>query len=616
MAAVAKHTAEVVPKRSGEMSDWQLYGRLLRYVMPYWYLFVISLLGYIVYSAGNVLLADLMQFLLDALNGSDQAQTGIISGFAYRFFDPAEQTQLEFVRIAVPVTMVLLASVRSTGYFFGTYFMNHIARNLVHELRCDMFNKLLVVPSAYYDSHSGGALISKVTYNVEQVTGAVTKALKIVVREGLTVIGLLSYMLYLNWRLCLVFFAVAPAIALVVTVVGKHFRRYSRRIQSSMGDVTQVTSESIGGYREVRLFEGQAQQRDRFRDASGYNLSQSLKLAFADAVSTPVIQSMLAIALAVLVWFALNPNILAGFSAGSLVAFLIAAGQLGKPIRNLSDIQSIVQRGLAAAEDIFAQLDSPEELDEGSFRTDRARGDITLSGVSFSYPGTDQRVLDNVSLSISAGETVALVGRSGSGKSTLVQLLARFYDPDAGAITLDAVPLSDYELANLRSQMALVSQDVTLFHDSIYRNIAYGSLVDVSPERVEEASEMAFAKQFIEALPEGYETRLGDDGAGLSGGQRQRLAIARAILKDAPVLILDEATSALDNESEHRIQQALEQLVVDRTTIVIAHRLSTIEHADKIVVMDEGRIVAVGNHAALLAEKGLYAQLYHQAFAD
>ncbi len=615
---MAKLQLEALPKRERGLSDWQLYRRLLGYVAPYWYLFVVSLLGYIVYSAGNVLLADLMQFLLDALNdsGEDQARAGIISGFAYRFYDPAAQTQLEFARVAVPVTMVLLASVRSTGYFFGTYFMNHIARNLVHQLRCDLFNKMLVVPSAYYDSHSGGVLISKVTFNVEQVTGAVTKALKIFVREGLTVLGLLSYMLYLNWRLCLVFFAVAPAIALVVTTVGKHFRRYSRRIQSSMGDVTQVTSESIGGYREVRVFGGQQQQRGRFRDASAYNLTQSLKLAFADSVSTPVIQSLLAIALAVLVWFALNPGILAGFSAGSLVAFLVAAGQLGKPIRNLSDIQSIIQRGLAAAEDIFAQLDSPEEPDSGTHEAARVRGDIEFTDVSFAYPGAGQPALRGVSLSIAAGQTVALVGRSGSGKSTLIQLLARFYDPDGGEIRLDGVALADYRLANLRSQMALVSQDVTLFHDTIFNNIAYGSLADVSSEQVERASQLAFADSFIQALPESYQTRLGDDGGGLSGGQRQRLAIARAILKDAPVLIMDEATSALDNESEHRIQQSLDELTADRTTIVIAHRLSTIEHADRIVVMDEGRVVASGTHSELLEQDGLYAQLYHQAFAD
>lgn len=598
------------------MSDWQLYGRLVRYVLPYWWVFALSLVGYIVYSAGNVLLADMMQFLLDALNDSDAADSGLVSRFAYGLFYEPGMDRLEFTRLAFPICLVLLAFLRSMGFFVGTYFMNHVARNLIHELRCELFNKMLVAPSAYYDTHSQGVLISKITFNVEQVSGAVTKALKIVVREGLTVIALLGYMLYLNWRLCLVFLAVAPLIALVVTIVGKYFRRYSRRIQASMGDVTQVSNESIGAYKEVRIFGGQAQQAGRFHKASEYNRVQSLKLALVDALSTPVIQTLLALALAALVWFALNPSILSGFSAGSLVAFLTAAGQLGKPIRQLSGIQSIIQRGLAAAEDIFAQLDLENEIDNGTHTVERAEGHISIRSLVFAYPGSDERVLDGITLDIEPGQTVALVGRSGSGKSTLVQLLARFYQPTEGEILLDGVPIEDYELANLRDQMAMVSQDVTLFHDTVYNNIAYGTLADRGDERVNAALESAHASDFIARMPDGLQTMLGDDGGGLSGGQRQRVAIARAILKDAPVIILDEATSALDNESEHRIQIALDAIMEDRTTIVIAHRLSTVERADRIVVMDAGRIVAIGSHAELLTEDGIYAQLYHQEFAD
>lgn len=603
-------------RRQGSLSDWQLFRRLLSYVVPYWYLFVLSLFGYLVYSLGNVLLADLMQFLLDALNESGEVATGIVSGVAYRLFDGDQMGQLEFARIAVPAAILFLTVTRATGFFVGTYFMNHVARHLVHELRCELFNKMLVAPSSYYDSHSQGVLISKITFNVEQVTGAATKALKIIVRESLTVAALLSYMLYLNWRLCLVFFTVAPFIALVVRVVGKHFRRYSRRIQASMGDVTQVSNESIGAYREVRIFGGQRQQQERFRSASDYNRVQSLKLALADALSTPVIQTLLACALAALVWFALSPQILAGFSAGSLVAFLTAAGQLGKPIRQLSGVQSVVQRGLAAAEDVFAQLDLEDEIDNGTYCAGRAAGGIGIHHVSFSYPGTATAVLQDVSLDIPAGQTVALVGRSGSGKSTLVQLLARFYPIAEGEITLDGIAIEQYELDNLRSQMAMVSQHVTLFNDTIYNNIAYGDLADSGQERVLQATEAAHARHFIEEFPRGFQTMLGDDGGGLSGGQRQRIAISRAILKDAPVLILDEATSALDNESEHRIQRALDSIMAARTTIVIAHRLSTVERADKIVVMDAGRIVATGTHAQLLVEGGLYAQLYNQEFAD
>jgi len=599
-----------------KQGDWQLYLRLLRYVLPYWYIFAFSVFGYVLYSLGNVLFADLMQFLLDALNDSEDVDQGFVSGVAYWLFPDTELTRLEFARIAVPLAAIFLAFTRAMGFFIGTYFLNHVARNLVHDLRCELFNKMLFAPSTYYDKATGGVLISKITFNVEQVTGAATRAMKTIVREGLTVIALLSYLLYLNWRLCLIFVAVAPFIAVVVVVVGKHFRRYSQRIQASMGDVTQVSNESIGAYKDVRIFGGQAHQQERFRSASNYNRVESLKMAFADSLSTPVIQTMLATALAILIWSALNPAILSGFSAGALVAFLTAAGQLGKPIRQLSSVQSEIQRGLAAAEDIFAQLDQDAEIDEGSYNAERARGELSFRNLSFTYSGTDSPVLNNISLDVHAGQTVALVGRSGSGKTTLVQLLARFYQPDSGDILLDGVPLQDYQLANLRQQMAVVSQNVTLFHDSVMNNIAYGDSADATEQEVFAATESAYARHFIEQLPEGFDTVLGTDGGGLSGGQRQRVAIARALLKNAPLLILDEATSALDNESEHRIQRALENVMKDRTTIVIAHRLSTVEGADRIVVLDQGQIMATGTHSELLAEGGLYSQLYHQEFSD
>ena len=603
-------------RRASGRSDWQLYRRLLTYVLPWWHYFAFSLIGYTIYSLGNVLLADMMQFLLDALGETRQVASGIISGFIYHYFGAAGLTGVELARIAVPLAILLLTFTRAMGFFVGSYFMNHVARNLIHRLRCELFEKMLVAPSDYYESHSQGELIAKIIFNVDQVTGATTKALKIIVRETLTVVALLTYMMYLNWRLCLVFIAVVPFIALVVKVVGKHFRRYSRRIQATMGNVTQVSNETIGAYREVRVFAGQAQQLSRFQQASDDNRIQNLKLAFADALSTPVIQTLLAVALAVLVWFALSPAVLSGFSAGSLVAFLTAAGQLGKPIRQLSGVQSVLQRGLAAAEDIFQQLDGESEPDEGTLCVERAAGNIRIEGLSFTYPGADTPALDNICFNIEAGRTVALVGRSGSGKSTLVQLIARFHVPDDGGIFLDGVAIEQYQLANLRAQIAMVSQDVPLFRDTVYNNIAYGALADCAREDVFDAARSAHASDFIEQLPKGFDTLLGDDGSGLSGGQRQRIAMARAFLKNAPLLVLDEATSALDYESEHHIQQALDSIMTDRTTIVIAHRLSTVERADCIVVMDAGQIVATGTHQQLLAEGGLYAQLYARKFSD
>ena len=602
-----------IKQRSGP-GDWHLYGRLLSYVYPYWYFFLFSFLGYAIYSLGNVLLADLMQYLLDALGEAQADSKGLLSRTLPRMFKSLDTGEVEFVRVAVPVTLLLLTSFRSLGFFAGSYFMNHVARHIVHEIRCQLFDKMLVAPAAYYDSHSQGVLLSRITFNVEQITGAATKAMKIILRESLTIVALLSYMLYLNWRLCLIFIAVTPIIALVVRVVGRRFRRYSRRIQTSMGDVTQVARESIGAHREVRMFSGQEQQRERFRLASDNNRVQSLKLALAEALSTPIIQTLLALALAILVWFALSPAVLGGFSPGSLAAFLIAAGQLGKPVRQLSGIQSVVQRGLAAAEDIFAQLDRDAENDQGCYVVERARGELVLEHVSFTYCGAAAKALDDVSLTFPAGATVALVGRSGSGKSTLVHLLTRFYTCSEGRVSLDGRPIEEYKLDCYRQQYALVSQDVPLFRDTVYNNIAFGALAESDATEVHNAARLARVTQFVEHLPQGFDTLLGDEGGGLSGGQRQRIAIARAILKNAPILILDEATSALDYESEHHIQQALQSVVAGRTTIVIAHRLSTVEKADHIIVLDAGRIVAGGSHEELLRQGGIYAQLYRQEF--
>jgi len=595
-------------------SDWALYRRLLAYVVPYSWAFLLSVLGFLVYSLGSVLLADLTQFLLDSLGQAQEFELGLVSAAAHWFWPPGNKTALDYARVAVPVSAVVISLGRALGFFVGNYYMNVVARSVVHNRRVQLFEVMVAAPRRYYDDNAGGQLLSKITFTVERVSGAASDALKALLREGLTVVALVTYMLYLNWRLTLVFFAVAPAIGLVVVVVGRHFRRYSRRIQDSMGSVTQVSGESLGSFDVLRVFAAAGQQIERFREASRFNRNQSLKLAFVQAVSTPVIQTLLALALGALFWFALDPSLMAGFSAGSLVAFITAAAQMGKPIRTLSGVQSIVQRGLAAAEDIFEQLDTPPEPDRGTTPLTRARGEVEIERLSFRYPGSDKFALENVSLHLAPGETVALVGRSGSGKSTLVQLLLRFYSPEHGEIRLDDLIVDEYRLADYRKQFAVVAQSISLFSDTIRNNLALGETRDASYDEILAAARRAHAIEFIEQMPQGLDTVLGDGGAGLSGGQKQRLAIARALLKDAPVLILDEATSALDTESETYIQDALTEFCRERTTLVIAHRLSTIENADRVVVLDGGRVVASGPHQQLLTESALYARLHKQDF--
>jgi len=596
-------------------SDWALYRRLLSYVARYSGVFLLSIFGFTLYSGANVLLADLTQFLLDSLGEAPQIDIGVVSKISYWIWPQGDKSTLDYARVAVPMAAIALAFIRATGYFLGNYFMNIVARGVVHRLRTQVFDVLIRVPKVAIDQYSHGELVSKLTFNVEQVSGACSEALKTILRDGLTVIALISYMLYLNWKLTLVFFAIAPAIAGVVLAVGRHFRRYSRRIQESMGEVTQLSNESVHAFDEIRMFAATEQQSARFRAASQFNQIQSVKLAFVQAVSTPIAQIILSFALGALFWFALDPEILAGFTAGSLVAFIAAATQLGKPIRTLTNVQSVVQRGLAAAEDLFVQIDTPPEQDTGKTTLSRASGELTFEDVSFAYPGSETAALDRIDLRIPAGSLVAFVGRSGAGKTSLIQLLCRFYAPSAGRILLDGHPIGELRLSDYRRQLAVVFQSIVLFSDTVRANVAFGQVDQVDDVAILAALDVAQARDFVEALPEGLDTKLGDGGGGLSGGQRQRLAIARAVLKDAPVLILDEATSALDNESEAAIQASLDSAAVGRTTLVIAHRLSTVERADLIVVMDKGKVVAVGNHAELIASKGLYSSLYQQGFA-
>ena len=598
------------------VSDSKLYGRLLTYAFAYKWSLFLSFLGYVVYSLGNVLLADLTQFLLDSLGGQPMAGLGFVSQASQWIWPPGDKTPTDYARIAVPVAAVVLSLGRALGFFAGSYFMSKVARSVVHVLRTQLFDVLVRAPKAHIDKYSTGELLSKVTFNVEQVSGAASDALKTMLREGLTIIALVSYMLYLNWELTAVFFIVAPAIGVVVHVVGKHFRRYSKRIQDSMGSVTEVTAESLAGLDDVRIYGATEQISERFESVSLFNKQQSLKLAFVQAISTPIIQTLLALALGALFWFALDPAVLKEFSAGSLVAFITAAAQLGKPIRTLSNIQSIIQRGLAAAEDIFEQLDTELEQNTGGSTLGEVNGRVEFHNVAFRYPGTQSDAISDVSFAVEAGQTVAVVGRSGSGKSTLVKLLARFYIPTGGQITLDGQDIQGIELANYREHLAFVPQAINLFSDTVAGNIALGSMSDSSREAIIDAAKQAQADGFVSELDSDYDTLIGEQGGGLSGGQQQRVAIARALLKAAPVLILDEATSALDNESESLIQTALDASRAGRTTFVVAHRLSTIESADTVLVMDEGRVVAAGSHSSLLEREPIYRSLHQQGFND
>jgi subfamily B ATP-binding cassette protein MsbA len=592
--------------RDEHKSDLEIYRRLLTYVLPYWGAFVISIVGFLIYSLSNVSFVWLVSYIVDSL----QSGAVPIAAEVKEYLSAILGEEDDLNRTLIPVLLVLIATTRGIGAFVGNYFIAYVSNNLVHNLRRELFDRLLTLPSAFYDRHAMGHLVAKVTFHVTQVTGAATDAVRVIIREGFTVLGYMGYLLFLSWKLTLVFLAVAPVIALLVGVAGKRFRRISERIQNSMGDVTHVASEAVQGYREVRTFGGSDYESERFNKVSQDNRRQSMKMVVTSSLATPAIQIMVSFALAGLVWLVLDPVFLANMSTGGVIAFITTGGLLAKPIRQLSEVVATVQKGLAAAENIFELFDEQVEEDVGKLEIDRVAGKVEFRNVEFGYQSNSKSVLKGISFTVNPGETVALVGRSGSGKSTLMSLIPRFYAPNSGEILIDGHPIDSFTLDNLREHIAIVSQQVTLFNDTVMRNIGYGTLQGASRDAVKGAAEKAYAWQFIEALDSGLDTIVGDDGVLLSGGQRQRLAIARAFLKDAPILILDEATSSLDMESERYIQSALEAVVQGRTTFIIAHRLSTIEKADRIFVIEEGQIVEEGSHEELLAKGGFYCQLH------
>ncbi|SDU99673.1 lipid A export permease/ATP-binding protein MsbA [Pseudomonas sihuiensis] len=578
-------------------SSLKIYLRLLGYVRPYIGMFLISILGYIIFASTQPMLAGILKYFVDGLSNPE----------VVLFPTVPYLRDLQLLQ-TVPLLIVLIAAWQGVGSFLGNYFLARVSLGLVHDLRIALFNSLMVLPNRYFDSHNSGHLISRITFNVTMVTGAATDAIKVVIREGLTIIFLFAYLLWMNWQLTLVMLAILPLIAVMVSSASKKFRKQSKKIQVAMGDVTHVASETIQGYRVVRSFGGETYESQRFTAASQDNTEKQLRMTKTGAVYTPMLQLVIYSAMAVLMFLVL---LLRGdATAGDMVAYITAAGLLPKPIRQLSEVSSTIQKGVAGAESIFEQLDEVPEVDQGTIERERISGRLEVRNLSFQYPGAEKPVLSDISFTAEPGQMVALVGRSGSGKSTLANLIPRFYHHETGQILLDGVDVEQYKLRNLRRHIALVTQQVTLFNDSVASNIAYGDLAGAPREAIEQAVEAAYAKEFIDKLPQGLDTEVGENGVLLSGGQRQRLAIARALLKDASILVLDEATSALDTESERHIQAALDRVMEGRTTLVIAHRLSTIEKADMILVMDQGHIVERGTHDQLLAQNGFYARLH------
>ena len=567
--------------------SWAIYRRLLKYAKPYLGVFLIGVMGSILFAASNVSLAYVVQKFLHG---------------AFMVRDPAVLWQ-------VPLGVVVLFTLRGVGDYVQSYYPSWVGRQVIKGLRHDVFAHYLRLPTAYLDSQQSGHLLSKLTNNIELVAAAATSAAISLISDSLTIIGLLITLFYWNWQLALFCVVAAPIIAFLMRIANRSFRRYSERIQNSMGDITRVAKEAIDAHRLIKIFNAEDHQTERFELVNEHNRVSNMKLIRTRAISNPVVQCIASVALASVLYVAMRQVFSHHMQFDVFFGFLTALMMIPAPLRSLVNMSGPLQQGIAAGQSVFEILDRPTEGAGGSRKLVRARGDIEFRNVTFAYGGDKGDVLRNVSFHVRRGETVAIVGPSGSGKTTLVGLVPRFYDAQAGSVLLDGVDVREYRLTDLRSQVSLVSQDVVLFNDTIRNNIAFNA-VDKTDAEVEAAARAANVMEFVAQQPQGFDTPLTDRGQNFSGGQRQRISIARALLKDSPVLILDEATAALDNESERRVQYELGVLMQGRTTLVIAHRLSTVEGADRIIVLDQGQIIESGTHQELLARGGLYAALH------
>jgi len=572
----------------------QIYQRLLNYVKPYWLAFTAAIIAMAVFAGTEVGLAAMMKPLLDG-------------SFVARDADTIK---------LLPLFLIGLFLIRGAANFVTSYGLGWVARNVIKNLRTEMFERLISLPSRFYDQSTSGQLMSKLLYDVEQVANATTGAVLTLIRDSLTVVGLLAWMIYLNGLLSLIILLTVPIIAFLVYKISTRFRKISQTIQDSMGDVGQISNEVIEGQREVKTFCSQEYEMQRFTEANQKNRRHHMKMITTEAISQPIIQLITVLGLAGVIYLATLPEMLDKISVGSFISFVTAMFMILTPLKRLTKINSKLQAGIAAAQSIFSLVDNAPEQDNGTKTIHRSQGDIQYKNVSFAYNLNEDPVLNNISFHAKAGQTVAFVGHSGSGKTTLVSLLARFYTLNKGQILLDDIEINDLKLQSLREQISLVNQQVILFNDTIANNITYGQKEHISNEKIIAAAKAAHAWEFIERLPDGLATQVGQNGVLLSGGQRQRLAIARALLRDAPILILDEATASLDSEAERHIQSALENLMSQRTTLVIAHRLSTIEKADQIIVMHNGKIIESGTHSELMTKDQHYAELHRLQFQE